>query len=172
MKMPDADAAKMSLVFSFRPVAELKALIAEHETAPHLRKLQKALADEMTIMVHSEEDLSFAKQASEILFGQSSVDVLKSLNEKQLLEVMDGVPQVTGSKETLANGLDLITFLAESGVFASKGEAKKMLQNGGVSVNKEKVAALDFQVKEEHLLNGQYLLIQKGKSNYTLARFN
>ena len=172
LKMPDADAAKMALVFSFKPVAELKAMIAEHETAPHLRKLQKMLAEEMTIMVHCEEDLSFAKQASEILFGQSSVEVLRSLNEQQLLEVMDGVPQVSGTKEALAKGLDVITFLAESGVFASKGEAKKMLQNGGLSINKEKVTALYFQIKEEHLLNGQYLLIQKGKSNYTLARFN
>jgi tyrosyl-tRNA synthetase len=172
LKMPDADAAKMALVFSFKPVAELKTMIAGHETAPHLRKLQKMLAEEMTIMVHSEEDLSFAKQASDILFGQSSVEVLRSLNELQLLEVMDGVPQISGTKEALANGLDVITFLAESGVFASKGEAKKMLQNGGLSINKEKVTALDFQLKEEHLLNGQYLLIQKGKSNYTLARFN
>ena len=172
MKLPDADAAKMALVFSFKPVVEIKALIAEHEQAPHQRKLQKALAEEMTIMVHSEEDLAFAKQASEILFGQSSVEMLRSLNEKQLLEVMDGVPQVTGTKTTLADGLDLITFLAESGVFASKGEAKKMLQNGGVSINKEKVTALDFKILNEHLLNGQYLLIQKGKSNYTLAIFS
>lgn len=171
MKMPDADAAKMSLVFSFRPVAELKALIAEHETAPHLRKLQKALADEMTIMVHSEEDLSFAKQASDILFGQSSIEVLRSLNEQQLLEVMDGVPQVTGAKNALTDGLDLMSFLAESGVFASKGEAKKMLQNGGVSINKEKVTALDMKLTNEHLLNERYILIQKGKSNYTLATF-
>ena len=146
MKLPDADAAKMNLVFSFRPVAEIKALIAEHEQAPHLRKLQKAIAEEMTIMVHSEEDLAFAKQASDILFGQSSVEVLRSLNEKQLLEVMDGVPQVTGSKAALADGLDIITFLAESGVFASKGEAKKMLQNGGVSINKEKVTTLDHKI--------------------------
>lgn len=172
MKMPDADAAKMALVFSFKPVAELKALITEHETAPHLRKLQKALADEMTIMVHNEEDLAFAKQASDILFGQSSVEVLRSLNEQQLLEVMEGVPQVTGTKAALGEGLDLITFLAESGVFASKGEAKKMLQNGGVSINKEKVTALDFKITNDHLLNGQYMLVQKGKSNYTLATFS
>lgn len=171
MKMADADAAKMALVFSFKPVAEIKALIAEHETAPHLRKLQKMLADEMTIMVHSEADLSFAKQASEILFGQSSVDVLRSLTERQLLEVMDGVPQVTGAKALLADGIDLISFLAESGVFASKGEAKKMIQNGGVSLNKEKVTALDLKVTEDQLLNNRYMLIQKGKSNYTLALF-
>jgi tyrosyl-tRNA synthetase len=172
MKLPDADAARMALVFSFKPVEEIKALIAEHETAPHLRKLQKALADEMTIMVHSEEDLVFAKQASDILFGQSSIEVLRSLNEQQLLEVMDGVPQVTGVREALVEGLDLISFLADRGVFASKGEARKMLQNGGVSINKEKVTAADFKIKEEHLLNGKYLLVQKGKKDYTLALFS
>ncbi len=171
MKLPDADAAKMALVFSFKPVDEIKALIAEHETAPHQRKLQKAIADEMTILVHSEEDLAFAKQASDILFGQSSIDVLRSLNEQQLLEVMDGVPQVTGAKAGLAEGIDLITFLAESKVLPSKGEARKMLQNGGISINKEKVTEVDAKIKESHLLNGQYVLIQKGKSNYTLAIF-
>jgi tyrosyl-tRNA synthetase len=171
MKMPDADAAKMALVFSFKPVAELNTIIAEHEAAPHLRKLQKMLADEMTIMVHSEEDLSFAKQASDILFGQSSIEVLRSLNERQLLEVMDGVPQVAGAAAQLSSGIDLISFLAESGIFSSKGEAKKMLQNGGISINKEKVTALDFKLTEEHLLNNKYLLVQKGKSNYTLGIF-
>ena len=172
MKLPDADAAKMALVFSFKPVDEIKALIAEHEAAPHQRKLQKAIADEMTILVHSEEDLAFAKQASDILFGQSSIDVLRSLNEQQLIEVMDGVPQVTGAKAGLAEGIDLITFLAESKVLPSKGEARKMLQNGGISINKEKVTEVDAKIKESHLLNGQYVLIQKGKSNYTLAMFS
>ncbi len=171
LNLPDADAAKMALVFSFKPVAEIKALIAEHGTAPHQRKLQKAIADEMTIMVHSEEDLAFAKQASEILFGQSSIEVLRSLSEQQLLEVMDGVPQVTGALAALADGLDLITFLAESGVFTSKGEAKKMLQNGGVSINKEKVTSLDAKLTSAHLLNAKYILVQKGKKDYTLATF-
>jgi len=171
MKLPDADAAKMALVFSFKPVDEIKALIAEHEAAPHLRKLQKAIADEMTILVHSEEDLAFAKQASDILFGQSSIEVLRSLNEQQLLEVMDGVPQVSGAKADLAEGIDLITFLADSKILTSKGEARKMVQNGGISINKEKVTQADAKIKEDHLLNGQYVLIQKGKSNYTLAIF-
>jgi tyrosyl-tRNA synthetase len=171
LKLPDADAAKMALVFSFKPVDEIKALIAEHEAAPHLRKLQKAIADEMTILVHSEEDLAFAKQASDILFGQSSIEVLRSLNEQQLLEVMDGVPQVTGSKADLAAGIDLITFLADSKILPSKGEARKMVQNGGISINKEKVTQADAKIKEDHLLNGQYVLIQKGKANYTLAIF-
>jgi tyrosyl-tRNA synthetase len=172
LKLPDADAAKMALVFSFKHVAEIKALIAEHEQAPHQRKLQKALADELTILVHSEEDLAFAKQASDILFGQSSVEVLRSLNEKQLLEVMDGVPQVTGQKDTLTEGLDLLTFLADTKIFPSKGEARKMLQGGGVSINKEKITTPDFKLTNDHLLNGAYILIQKGKSNYTLAIFS
>lgn len=172
LKLPDDDAERMALIFSFKPVEEIKALIEEHKLAPHQRKLQKALAEELTILVHSEEDLEFAKKASDILFGNSAVETLRSLNEKQLLEVMDGVPQVTGSKAALAEGLDLLSFLAETGVFPSKGEAKKMLQNGGVSVNKEKITALDHKVTAEHLLNNSYLLIQKGKSNYTLAIFS
>lgn len=171
LNLPDADAAKMSLIFSFKPVPEIKALIAEHETAPHQRKLQKALAEELTILVHSEEDLVFAKQASEILFGQSSVDALRSLNERQLLEVMDGVRQVTGSKDALTDGIDLVSFLAESSVFASKGEARKMVQGGGISINKEKVTSADFKLTAEHLLNDKYVLVQKGKKDYTLAIF-
>ncbi|MDR3679571.1 MAG: tyrosine--tRNA ligase [Flavipsychrobacter sp.] len=172
LKLPDADAERMALTFSFKAVEELKTLISEHQEAPHQRKLQKALAEELTILVHSSEDLLFAQRASEILFGQSSLEALQTLTEKQLLEVMDGVPQVIGAKGNLAEGLDLITFLADSGVFASKGEARKMVQNGGVSINKQKVAAIDFLLKEEHLLNDSYVLIQKGKSNYTLAIFN
>jgi tyrosyl-tRNA synthetase len=171
LNLPDADAAKMALVFSFKPVAEIKALIAEHETATHLRKLQKALAEELTVLVHSEEDLVFAKQASDILFSQTSVDALRTLNEQQLLEVMDGVKQVNGNKEMLAEGQDLVSFLADTGIFASKGEARKMLQGGGISINKEKVTIPDYKLTEAQLLNGKYMLIQKGKKDYTLAIF-
>lgn len=171
LNLPDADAAKMSLIFSFRSVTEIKEMIAAHEAAPHLRQLQKALADEMTIMVHSEEDLAFAKKASDILFGQSSVEVLRELSERQLLEVMDGVKQVTGSADQLKEGIDLVTFLAESGVFASKGEARKMVQGGGISINKEKVTVADQKLTTDHLLNGKYVLLQKGKKDYTLAMF-
>ncbi len=170
LKLPDADAEKMSLIFSFKPIGEIKAVIEEHRKAPHLRLLQKMLADEITTLVHSEADLAFAKQASEILFSNTSVDALKALNEKQLLEVMDGVPQVNGAKDALVEGIDIISFLAESGVFPSKGEARKMLQSNGVSINKEKVGP-EFKLQQEHLLNEKYMLIQKGKSNYTLAIF-
>jgi tyrosyl-tRNA synthetase len=173
LKLADVDAEKSALSFSFKPVDELNVLIEEHRQAPHLRKLQKAVAEELTIMVHGEEELSFAQKASEILFGQAPVEALRSLNERQLLEVMDGVPQVTGVKAALQNeGLDILTFLAEHKVFASKGEARKMIQNGGLSLNKEKITSVDFFLKPEHLLNDHYLLIQKGKSNYTLAIFN
>ena len=172
LKQADDDSVRMTLTFSFRPLEEINALIEEHKTAPHLRKLQKALAEELTIMVHSAEDLAFAQKASEILFGQSTVDALRALNERQLLEVMEGVPQVSGTKDALGEGVELITFLADRKVFPSKGEARKMIQNGGVSINKEKVVGTEFLLKQEHLLNDKYMLIQKGKSNYTLAIFN
>jgi len=172
LKQADDDAERMIMTFSFRTLEEIKTLIEEHKAAPHLRKLQKALAEELTTLVHSAEDLSFAQKASEILFGQSSIEALRILNEKQLLEVMEGVPQVHASSGVLDNGTDLLTFLSDNGVFTSKGEARKMVQNGGISINKEKVIAIDFVLKKEHLLNNRYVLIQKGKSNYTLAIFN
>ncbi len=171
LRLPDADAAKMTYIFSFKTVEEIREMIAAHEAAPHLRALQKALAEELTIMVHSEEDLRFAQQASQILFGNTAVDALRNLNERQLLEVMDGVPQVHASKSALTEGADLITFLADQKIFPSKGEARKMITAGGVSINKEKVTATEFAIKTEQLLNDRYLLIQKGKSNYTLAVF-
>lgn len=174
LKMTDADAERMTYTFSFRTVEEIKAAIAAHQAAPHLRALQKALAEEMTILVHSAEDLAFAQQASEILFskGNEAVEVLKSFNEQQLLEVMDGVPQVNAAKSLLdGEGADLLTFLADNAVFSSKGEARKMLQNGGVSINKEKVVEVDARLTSAQLLNDKYVLIQKGKSNYILAIF-
>ena len=173
LKLTDADAERSTLSFSFRPVEEIQAMIEEHRQAPHLRKLQKAIAEEITTLVHGAEELAFAQKASEILFGQAPVEALRSLNEKQLLEVMDGVPQVNGMKDALQNeGLDLLTFLADSKVFSSKGEARKMIQNGGLSLNKEKITTPDFRIMPDHLLNDRYLLVQKGKSNYTLAIFN
>lgn len=173
LKLADVDAERMSFIFSFRTVEEITALIEEHRQAPHMRKLQKALAEELTILVHSKEDLEFAQKASDILFGQSTVDTLRSLNEKQLLEVMDGVPQVVSAKDALAGeGADFLSFLADNKVFPSKGEARKMVQGGGVSINKEKVTAIDHKLTAAQLLNDKYLLIQKGKSNYTLAIFN
>ncbi|NDC41934.1 MAG: tyrosine--tRNA ligase [Chitinophagia bacterium] len=167
LKMPDVDAEKMALVFSFKPVDELKALIETHRQAPNQRLLQKMLAEEMTILAHSQEDLAFAQKASEILYGSSTFEALQSLTEQQLLEVMDGVNQVRYSREQLEQGVDMISFLADTGILPSRGEARKMLQNNGISVNKAKVA-VDHQLTAAQLLNNRYLLVQKGK-NYTLA---
>lgn len=172
LKLPDAEAEKLSYIYSFRSVDEIKTLIAAHREAPHQRALQKALAEEMTIMVHSEAELQFAQKAAEILFSNTAVDALKSLNEKQLLEVMEGVPQVTASLSVLeGEGIDLVSFLANYSILPSKGEAKKMLQGGGISINKEKVTAADARVDQSKLLNERYMLVQKGKSNYTLVLF-
>lgn len=171
LKLADEDIKRMAMIFSFRPVAEIQALITEHEAAPHLRILQKAMAEEMTIMVHSEDDLKRAQEASEILFGKGTLEAVRNLSEREILDIMDGVPQVTALRSVIEEGMDLISFLAEHGVFPSKGEARKMIQNGGLSINFEKVAATDYQLKPEHLLNDRYVLIGKGKK-YTLATFN
>ncbi|PQJ11402.1 tyrosine--tRNA ligase [Flavipsychrobacter stenotrophus] len=171
LNLPDVDAAKMLLIYSFKPLEELHSIIAEHNNAYGARIAQKALADEITTLVHSADDLAFAKQASDILFGKSSIDTLRALNENQLMEVLDGVAQINGAKAPLTEGLDIISFLADNAILPSRGEAKKMLQANGISINKEKVP-MDFVIREEHLLHGKYLLVLKGKKEYTLAIFN
>ncbi|HTN45055.1 MAG TPA: tyrosine--tRNA ligase [Flavipsychrobacter sp.] len=168
LKLADADAEKLALSFSFKPVEEIQALIEEHRLATHQRKLQKALAEEITELVHSKEDLQFAQQASEILFGNTAVEALTALNEKQLLEVMDGLPLVKTTRAILDEGFDFLALLAENKVFGSKGEARKMIQAGGFSINKEKMTAPDHKIEAGHLLNDKYLLLQKGKKDYTL----
>lgn len=167
----DADAGRLALTFSFRPVGEILALIESHAAAPHLRALQKVLAEELTILVHGEEEARSAQQASDILFGSAPLEALQSLSEGQLLAAMEGVPQVTGTLEGLSDGMDLLSFLADRGVYPSKGEARKAVQGGGFSVNKEKVKEVDFRLVAEHLLAGKYVLLQKGKREYWLAVF-
>jgi tyrosyl-tRNA synthetase len=172
LNLKDEEAEKMSLIFSFKPLEDIQALIEEHRKAPHLYLLQKALAEELTIMVHGTDELAFAIKASEILFSKSAVEELKQLNERQLLEVMEGVPQVMVSKAIFnTDGADLVTFLAEQAMYSSKGEARKALQGNAVSINKEKVSGIDFTIHSELLLNNKYLLIQKGKKDYYLAIF-
>ncbi len=170
MNLPDADAEKMLLIFSFKPIEEIKAIIAEHNLNTGLRKAQKMLAEEITTLVHGAEELASALEASDILFGQSSVEALATLSEKQLLSAMEGVNQVKGSKDALSAGIDVISFLADNGILASKGEAKKLLQNNGLSINKVKVKP-DFILTSELLLNNKYVLVQKGKKEFTLAIF-
>ena len=172
LKLSDADVVNMAFVFSFKEVAALKELVAQQEAAPHLRILQKELAKEMTILVHGEAAYEFALKASEILFAPTTLETLQSLSEAQLLDVLEGVPQVQGVLAELEQGLDLITFMADQKIVNSKGDARKLIQNGGVAINKQKVGLEQTQINTSDLLNQKYLLIQKGKSNYYLAVFN
>ena len=166
----DEDANDWIKKFTLMPVEEIDALIKEHAGAPHLRLLQKRLAQEVTTFVHSQQDYEFAVKASEILFGGATADVLKSLNEVQLLQVMEGVPTSDYPQSAIANGVDIVSFLAEAGIFPSKGEARKMVQGGGVSINKAKVDNIDVKVDNGMLLNNKYILVQKGKKNYFLVK--
>ena len=165
----DADAGKYIRIFTLLSKEEIEKLEAEHATAPHLRILQKALAKEVTIIVHSEEAWQGAVDASEILFGNAATDTLQKLDEETLLSVFEGVPQVKLSKEELTAGINAIEFLSDkTQIFPSRGEARKMIQAGGVSINKEKIADINVTVNAEGLLNNKYLLVQKGKKNYYL----
>ncbi len=164
----DADAERFLKIFTFLNLEEINGLIQEHKGNEHLRILQKRLAQELTCFVHSQKDYEFALKASSILFSNDTAEILKELNEEQLLQVLEGVPAIELKKEQLQQA-DLITFLADSGVFPSKGEAKKMLAQGGVFINKEKVSAADQKIDSNLLLHNKYLLIQKGKKNYYLV---
>ena len=172
LKLSDADVVNMAFVFSFKEVAAIKELVTQQEAAPHLRILQKELAKEMTILVHGEAAYEFALKASEILFAPTTLETLQSLSEAQLLDVLEGVPQVQGVMAELEQGLELITFMADQKIVNSKGDARKLIQNGGVAINKQKVGVEQTQINTSDLLNQKYLLIQKGKSNYYLAVFN
>jgi tyrosyl-tRNA synthetase len=164
----DADAERFLKIFTFLTQKEINNLVQEHKGNEHLRILQKKLARELTCFVHSEKDYEFAMKASSILFSNDTAEVLKELNEEQLLQVLEGVPAIEVKKKQLEQA-DLITFLADSGVFPSKGDAKKMVAQGGVFINKEKVSAADQKVHSDLLLHHKYLLIQKGKKNYYLV---
>ena len=169
LNVSDADAEKYIKIFTFIEKEEIDALIAEHTLAPHLRTLQKRLAQEVTVMVHSEEDYQAAVEASNILFGNSTSEALKKLDEETLLAVFDGVPQFKISKEILLAGVKAIDLLTETAaVFPSKGEMRKLVQSGGVSINKEKLESQDEVLDGTKLLNNKYLLVQKGKKNYYL----
>lgn len=168
LNVSDADAEKYIKIFTFLPKEEVEALVAEHAEAPHLRVLQKRLAKEITIMVHSEQDYEMAVEASNILFGNATSDSLKKLDEDTLLAVFDGVPTYEVSKDEVL-GKKLMDVLTEdAAVFASKGEMRKLIQNGGFAVNKEKVSDLELTLNSDSLLNEKYLLVQKGKKNYFL----
>ncbi|MBQ1176106.1 MAG: tyrosine--tRNA ligase [Paludibacteraceae bacterium] len=170
LNVSDADAEKYIKIFTFLSKDEVESLVAEHAQAPHLRLLQKRLAKEITIMVHSEQDYEMAVEASNILFGNATSDSLKKLDEATLLSVFDGVPQFEVSKDVM--GMKLMDLLTEkAAVFASKGEMRKLIQNGGFAVNKEKCTDTEAVLSADMLLNDKYLLVQKGKKNYFLLTF-
>ena len=166
----DEDAIKYIKIFTFLPKEEIDVLIAEHTGNEHQRLLQKKLAEEVTCFVHSRTDYEFAVKASGILFNNDTAEVLAALDEVQLLQVLEGVPAVDFSAETITAGIDVVSFLADAKIFASKGEARKMVQGGGVSINKIKIASIDHNVTATALLNSKYLLVQKGKKNYNLVK--
>ena len=162
----DEDSKNYIKIFTLKSQEEVKHLTTEHEDAPHLRILQKAIAEEVTTRVHSSEDLDMAIKASNILFGKSTADDLKSLDEETFLSVFEGVPQFEISKADL--DLNILDIVAEkTQIFASKGEARRMIKSNAVSINKEKITE-DIQLSENNLLNGKYILAQKGKKNYFL----
>lgn len=164
----DADAEKYIRIFTLFTQEETETLIAEHQTAPHLRLLQKALAKDITVRIHSEADYNAAVEASEILFGKGTAEALHKLDEETLVSVFEGVPQFEINPGELQQGIGIVDLLAEkTNIFPSKGEARRMLKDGGVQVNKEKVNE-EFTAGPAHLLSGKYMLIQKGKKNYYL----
>ncbi|MGB5357057.1 MAG: tyrosine--tRNA ligase [Eudoraea sp.] len=168
----DEDAEKYIKIFTFLSKKEIDGLIQEHREVPHLRVLQKKLAQEITIMVHSEHDLENAEMASSILFGKSTSKDLKNLDEDTFLDVFEGVPQASVLKRELQDGLDMIAALsAKTGFLASNGEARRELKQNSISVNKEKVTE-DYKISSVDLINNKYVLLQRGKKNYFILVIN
>lgn len=168
----DDDAEKYIKIFTFLEKEVIDNLLKTHAEALHLRTLQKRLAQELTCMVHSQQDFEFAIEASKILFGDDTSESLKSLNESELLDIMDGVPRFEMAKSDFETGISLVDLLVNSTILPSKSEAKKMIQANGISLNKIKNADVNASINASFLLNDKYLLVQKGKKNYYLIQAN
>ncbi|HLS94698.1 MAG TPA: tyrosine--tRNA ligase [Sphingobacterium sp.] len=165
----DDDAKNWIKIFTLKTKEEIEAIIAEHDAAPHTRAVQKALAKDITIRTHSQQDYETAVKTSDFLFGNGSLDFLADLDHEGVLEVFDGVPQFEVSKEQLAAGINILDLLAvHTQVFTSKGEARKMLQGGGVAINKQKVGDIELVISTSDLLQDNYIVAQRGKKNYFL----
>ena len=170
LNVSDDDADKYIKIFTSLTKDEIDAIVAEHSEAPHLRLLQKRLAKEVTVMVHGEDEYNKAVEASNILFGNATSEALRSLDEDTLLAVFDGVPRFEVPVTLFAEGVKAVDLATEhAAIFPSKGEMRKLVQGGGVSVNKEKLASFDQLFTMDNLLNNKYLLVQKGKKNYFLV---
>jgi tyrosyl-tRNA synthetase len=165
----DDDAVRYIKIFTLLSQDEVEELVEKHAEAPHLRLLQKRLAEEVTVMVHSREDYDLAVEASQILFGQGTAELLNKLDEETFLSVFEGVPQFKLSANELEEGVKVVDLLAEKAmVFPSKGELRRTVQGNGLSINKDKVTDAELIVNSEFLIGNKYILIQKGKKNYYL----
>jgi len=174
LNVSDEDASKYIRIFTVLDKQSIEDLEKEHALTPHLRLLQKKIAEEVTIMVHGVQQYEMALKASSILFGKSSTEDLATLDERTFLQVFDGVPQAEISKKEYQNTMTVVDLLSEATkaiIFPSKGEARKMIQGGGVSINKEKISDPNLQLNYS-LLQGKYLLVQKGKKQYYIIRIN
>ncbi len=172
LNVSDEDAGKLIRIFTLKDEEEILALEEEHQKAPHLRTLQKAIADEVTETVHSKADLEMAIKASQILFGKSTTEDLATLDERTILSVFEGVPRVEVDKSALDNNVtDFLSEITQGIIFSSKGEARRMIKGGGVSINKRKVEDEGENVTPD-LLQNKYLLVQRGKKNYYLVSVN
>lgn len=171
LNVSDEDAVKYIKIFTTLGQEEIQAIINEHNKAPHERFLQKRLAEEVTVMVHSRNDYEGAVEASQILFGKGTTETLKKMNEATFLSVFEGVPVFDVNMDVIKNKASIAELCAEkSQVFASKGELRRLVQGGGLSLNKIKIEDADMPVTGEMLLNDKYILVQKGKKNYYLIR--
>ncbi|MBN1769280.1 MAG: tyrosine--tRNA ligase [Prolixibacteraceae bacterium] len=165
----DTDAEKYIKIFTLLPKTEIENLITQHQEAPHMRLLQKRLAEEVTVMVHSKEDLDMAIEASAILFGKGTAEQLRKLDERTFLSVFEGVPQFPVSKQEIEAGIPVADLLSEkAAVFPSKGELRRTVKGNGLAINKEKVTDADSLVDAGFLIGNKYILVQKGKKNYFL----
>ncbi|MFC2151297.1 tyrosine--tRNA ligase [Bacteroidota bacterium] len=171
LNVSDDDAEKYVKIFTLLTKEEIDSLIEKHREEPHLRILQQCLAKELTVMVHSEKDYETAVAASKILFGKATTEELKTLDEKTFLSVFEGVPMFDVEKSKIESELNVLDLLAEeTQVFPSKGELRRTIKGGGVSINKEKILTEEISVGSDRLLNNKYILVQKGKKNYFLIR--
>lgn len=169
MNVSDVDAEKYIKIFTSLSKEEIDGLIAEQHAAPHLRPLQQRLAEELTVMVHSREDYQMAVSASQILFGKSTSAALRALDEETFLQVFEGVPQFSVSRDKLSVGIKVVELLTdEAAVFPSKGEMRKTVQSGGVMINKEKVVDFEILIDPSFLIDNKYILAQRGKKSYFL----
>ncbi len=173
LNVSDADAENFIRIFTMLSRDNIDKLITQHREAPHLRLLQKALAKEVTILTHGEKEYKAAFDASQILFGKGTTELLKTIDENTFIDVFEGVPQFIVSQKELEEGLNLPDLLTvKTSIFSSRGELRRLIQGGGLSLNKEKINHPDFVVTRGHLINEKYILVQKGKKTYFLIRVN